>query len=93
MFREAMRIDPEVMERTAQRGIQAAGAGKNQAEMHYHLACTFAQSGSNKLAMDYLRRSIVEGFHDRNRLLHETSFAELRTSDSFLRLVEDLKHN
>lgn len=93
MYREAMRIDPEVMDRTAQRGIQAGGGAKNQAEMHYHLACTFAQSGSLKLAMDYLRRSIVEGFHDRNRLLHEASFAELRTSEPFLRMVDDLKRN
>lgn len=93
MFREAMRIDPEVMERTAQRGIQAAGSGKNQAEMHYHQACTFAQSGSMQLALDYLRRSIVEGFHDRNRLLHETSFAELRTSEPFLKMVDDLSRN
>ena len=93
MYREAMRIDPEVMERTAQRGIQTGGGAKNQAEMHYHLACTFAQSGNHKLAMDYLRRSIVEGFHDRNRLLHEASFADLRTSDPFLRMVDDLKNN
>ncbi len=94
MYREAMRMDPEVMERTAQRGIQAAAGGsKNQAEMHYHLACTFAQSGSPKLAIEYLRRSIVEGFHDRNRLLHETSFAELRTTETFLKMVDDLKSN
>lgn len=92
MVREAMRLDPGVMERTAQRGIQAGG-GKNQAEMHYHLACTFAQGGKPKLALDYLRRSIVEGFHDRNRLLHDSSFAELRTSEPFLKMVDDLKNN
>ena len=93
MYREAMRIDPSVMERTAQRGIQAAGDQKNNAEMHYHLACTFAQSGSTRLALDYLRRSIVEGFHDRNRILHEASFADLRTSEPFLKMVDDLKNN
>ncbi len=92
MYREAMRIDPGVMERTAQHGIQAAGA-KNNAEMHYHLACTFAQAGSLKLAMDYLRKCIVEGFHDRNRLLHEPSFADLRTTEPFLKMVDDLKNN
>ncbi|WP_419804826.1 tetratricopeptide repeat protein [Terriglobus sp.] len=93
MYRDAMRMDPEVMDRTAQRGIQAGGGSKNQAEMHYHLACTFAQSGSPKLALDYLRRSIVEGFHDRNRLLHESSFADLRTTEPFLKMVDDLKNN
>ena len=93
MYREAIRLDPEVMERTAQHGLQTSGAGKNQAEMHFHQACTFAQGGKPKLAMDYLRRSIVEGFHDRNRLLHEASFADLRTSEPFLRMVDDLKSN
>ncbi|MBE7181218.1 MAG: tetratricopeptide repeat protein [Terriglobus roseus] len=93
MFREAMHIDPEVIERTAQRGIQAGGGSKNQAEMHYHQACTFAQSGNPRLALEYLRRSIVEGFHDRNRLLHDASFADLRTSEPFLKLVDDLKTN
>lgn len=92
LFREAMRIDPDVIERTAQRGIQT-GAGKNQAEMHYHQACTFAQTGNTRLALDYLRRSIVDGFHDRNRLLHEASFADLRTSEPFLKMVDDLKNN
>jgi tetratricopeptide (TPR) repeat protein len=93
MYREAMRLDPQVMERTAQHGVQTTGNGKNQAEMHYHQACTFAQGGDQRLALDYLRRSIVEGFHDRNRLLHETSFTELRTSEPFLRMVDDLKNN
>ncbi|GAA3750591.1 tetratricopeptide repeat protein [Terriglobus aquaticus] len=93
MYRQAIRLDPEVMERTAQHGVQTAGTSKNQAEMHYHQACTFAQSGNPKLALEFLRRSIVEGFHDRNRLLHESSFADLRTSEPFLRMVDDLKSN
>lgn len=93
MYKEAIRIDPGVMERTAQRGIQAGGNKQNMAEMHFHLACTFAQNGNSKLALDYLRRSIVEGFHDRNRLLREASFADLRTSEPFLKMVDDLKSN
>ena len=48
-------------------------------------------ASSDTLAIQYLRKAIGEGFHDRNRLLHEKQFADLRTQPIFLQMVDDLK--
>lgn len=90
-YRQALAIDPGVLERSAQHGIQAQSKGKTNSEIHYHLACTLAEAGNTSLALEYLRRSILEGFHDRDRMLRERQFAELRTTPVFLSMVEDLQ--
>lgn len=92
-YKQAIAIDPEVLERSAHNGIQAQNKGKVNSEIHYHLACTLAETGNQELALEYLRRSILEGFHDRQRLLHEREFADLRTTPVFLKMVEDLAKN
>jgi tetratricopeptide (TPR) repeat protein len=92
-YRKALEIDPMIMERNRGQGIQTQTSGRGVSEIHYHLAANYAQAGNGKLAMDYLRRAITEGFTDRNRLLHDKEFADLRTSDAFLQMVDDLKRN
>lgn len=92
-YRKALAIDPEILERTANRGIPANSKVKSASEIHYHLAATYAQAGSQKMALDYLRKAILEGFRDRNRLMHDKEFADMRTSDAFLAMVEDMQKN
>lgn len=90
-YRKALALDPGILERSANRGIPANSKVQSASEIHYHLAGTYAQAGSQKLAMDYLRKAILEGFRDRNRLMHDKQFADLRTSDAFLTMVEDMQ--
>jgi tetratricopeptide (TPR) repeat protein len=92
-YRKALAIDPGILERSANRGIPANSKVKSASEIHYHLAATYAQAGSQKMAMDYLRKAILEGFRDRNRLMHDKEFADMRTSDAFLAMVEDMQKN
>lgn len=92
-YRKALAIDPGILERTANRGIPANSKVKSASEIHYHLAATYAQAGSQKMALDYLRKAIMEGFRDRNRLMHDKEFADMRTSDAFLQMVEDMQKN
>ena len=92
-YKQAILIDPGVLERSAQSAIQAQNKGKGISEIHYHLACTMAEAGKQQLALEYLRRSILEGFHDRDRLLREKEFADLRTTPVFLQMVDDLTKN
>ena len=92
-YKQAIAADPQVMERSAHNGIQSAGTARNRAEMHFHLACTYATAGQNALALEYLRKSILEGFHDRDRMLHEKQLADLRTTEPFLRMADDLRKN
>ena len=92
-YRKALAIDPAVLERSAGHGIPANSSVQSASEVHYHLAATYAHAGSGKLAIDYLRKAVLEGFHDRNRLMRDKEFAELRTTDAFLRIVEDMQPN
>ncbi len=92
-YHKAVVLDPQALERTSGHDIQAPSKAQSASEMHYHMAMTYAQAGSRDLALEYLRKAIGEGFHDRNRLLHEKEFADLRTSESFLKMVDDLRNN
>ncbi len=92
-YRQALAIDPEILEKASKRSIQAQSKPQSASEIHYHMAMTYAQAGSKELAIRYLRQAIGEGFHDRNRLLHDKEFADMRTSDVFLKIVDDLKAN
>ena len=90
-YHEALRLDPEVLERSSGHDIQTNSKSKSAGEVHYHMALSYAQAGSYPMALQYLRKAIGEGFHDRNRLLHEKDFGDLRTEPVFLQLVDDLK--
>ncbi len=90
-YHEALRLDPQVLERSNGHDIQANAKGQSAGEVHYHMALSYAQAGSYPMALQYLRKAISEGFHDRNRLLHEKDFADLRTQPVFLQMVDDLK--
>jgi tetratricopeptide (TPR) repeat protein len=92
-YKKALAIDPDILAEASKRSITAQSKAESASELHYHLAMTYAQAGSKALAIQYLRQAIGEGFHDRNRLLHEKEFADLRTSEVFLKIVDDLKVN
>lgn len=92
-YRKALAIDPNILERSASHGIPANSSVQSAIEVHYHMAATYAHAGSGKLAIDYLRKAVLEGFHDRNRLMRDKEFADLRTNDAFLRIVEDMQQN
>ena len=92
-YQQAVALDPRAFDHNPAHDVQAPARIQSVGEMHYHMAMTYAQAGSNKLALDYLRMAIGEGFRDRNRLLHDKEFADLRTTEVFLQMVDDLKKN
>ena len=92
-YRRAHELDKDIFARSAHAPIQASTESRNTADLHYHLAKTYAKAGSNQLALEYLRKAVGEGFHDRKRLLTEQEFAALWNRPDFMKLVEDLKTN
>ncbi len=92
-YRRARELDEDVFARRPHAPIQAAMDTKNSADLHYHLARTYASAGSDTLAMEYLRQAVNEGFKDRKRLLSDQQFAALWNTPAFMKLVEDLKTN
>lgn len=92
-YQQAVSLDPHALDHNPAHDMQAPAKAQSAGEMHYHMAMTYAQAGSRQMALDYLRKAIGEGFRDRNRLLHEKEFADLRTTEVFLQMVDDLKKN
>lgn len=92
-YQQAVALDPHAFDHNPAHDIQAATKAQSAGEMHYHMAMTYAQAGSRQIALEYLRKAIGEGFRDRNRLLHDKEFADLRTTEVFLQMVDDLKKN
>ena len=90
-YQQAVKLDPEALERSEGHSVQAP-TKQTVSEVHYHMAMTYAQAGSQGMALEYLRKAIGEGFHDRSRLLHDKEFADIRTQPLFLQMVDDLRN-
>lgn len=92
-YHQAQELDKTIFTRSAHAAIQASAENANRADMHYHLARSYAKAGSEQMALEYLRKAIDEGFKDKRRLLTDQEFATLWNKPAFMKLVEDLKMN
>jgi len=88
-FQTALRLDPDVFE-----GRGAVGqvlTERNVAErsrFHFNMAKLYARQGRNELAIQYLRKSLEEGYKDRKAPWSDDSdFAALRQMPEFQQLM------
>jgi len=51
------------------------------------MARIYAKAGKNELALQYLRKSLEEGFTDREKISREPEFAALRETAEFKDLM------
>ncbi|HEX3662584.1 MAG TPA: tetratricopeptide repeat protein [Acidobacteriaceae bacterium] len=89
-YRTAFGLDPTVFSDPSVT-VRGATQPAERAQQDYCLAELFAQSGMEESAIDYLRRAFDEGFHDRNRLMQDTVFANLRKTAGFAHLMAEQK--
>jgi len=88
-FQTALRLDPEVFEH---RGTVGQIVGERNVEersrFHFNMAKLYARQGRNDLAIQYLRKSLEEGYKDRKTPWSEDSaFAALRQLPEFQQLM------
>jgi hypothetical protein len=57
------------------------------AQFHLYLAKTYAKTGSDERALNYLRKALEEGLKNRNRLAEMPEFSALREKPEFLDLL------
>jgi tetratricopeptide (TPR) repeat protein len=87
-YEEAIRLDPDVLERRSQYGTLIQDrAVSDLALYHLYLAKTYAKAGSNERALTYLRKALEEGVKNRNKLAEMPEFATLRSTPEFLDLL------
>ena len=82
-----MRIDPEVFERHGNYGVMLEERTvEERAKYHYYMAKMYAKSGRTELALQYLRKSLEEGFKDK-KIAEQPEFAALRDLPEFKELL------
>lgn len=87
-YQMALKIDPEVFERHGSTGvILEERSVEEKAKYHFYLAKLYAKEGRNDLALQYLRKSLEEGFKEKKKLEEEADFAALREMPEFKELL------
>jgi tetratricopeptide (TPR) repeat protein len=88
-YRAAFRLDPSVFDTDSTQVISGPSSAPERARQDYCLAELFAQSGMRAQAIEYLRKAFDEGFSDRNRLLSDHVFDQLRQTTQFAQLLDE----
>jgi tetratricopeptide (TPR) repeat protein len=87
-YQTAMQIDPDVFERHGHVGvILEERSVEEKAKYHFYLAKLYAKGGRSELAIQYLRKSLEEGFKEKKKIEEEADFASLRELPEFKELL------
>jgi tetratricopeptide (TPR) repeat protein len=87
-YQRAMELDPDVFERTTRGGIQAQlPSPGDRARYDYTVAKLYAKMGYSDRSLEYLRKSMEEGYKDVKNAYKDTEFAELRKDKRFTELM------
>jgi tetratricopeptide (TPR) repeat protein len=88
LISKAISIDPNVIENRGTTGTTLQDRSvEERARFHYYLAKTYAKQGRNELALLYIRKSIEEGFLERQHFVDDPEFAMLQQLPEFKELI------
>jgi tetratricopeptide (TPR) repeat protein len=90
-YQTAFSLDPGVFGPDSPQIISGPTTAEERARQDYCIAELFAEAGKTDLALDYLRRALNNGFHDRNRIMQDSEFAKLRKTPEFAQLMVEEK--
>jgi len=90
-YQTAFRLDPNVFAGESGQIIPGPSEARERARQDYCIAELFAEAGDQDHALDYLRKALNDGFRDRNRLMQDTDFAQLRKTPAFAQLMAEEK--
>jgi tetratricopeptide (TPR) repeat protein len=90
-YQTAFSLDPTVFDANSPAIIQGPANPGERAHQDFCIAELFAEAGKKDQALEFLRQALNNGFHDRNRLMQDTDFAELRKTPEFAQLMAEEK--
>ncbi len=87
-YQQALALDPDVFEHKSSYGVLLQERNvEERAKFHYYLAKVYAKAGVTDRAILYIRKSLEEGFKDRQKYLEESEFAGLQELAEFKELM------
>jgi tetratricopeptide (TPR) repeat protein len=86
-YQRAFILDSSIFQEIAEAGIPNSASMMDLANMNFCFAKIYAQAGVNDLAIEYLRKAVMEGFHDKVGLQQDEEFAGLRGMAQFQQLI------
>jgi len=83
-YQQALKLDPDVFEHRSAMGILLQERTvEERAKYHYYLAKTYAKAGDVAHTLIYVRKSLEEGFKERDKFTKDPEFAKLRDNPEF----------
>lgn len=88
-YAKAVQLDPGIFDRTSHSGIAAQMASpEDRAHYDYVLAKLYAKIGDRDHSLEFLRKSMEEGYKDVNNVYTDPEFADLRKDARFEQLMK-----
>jgi len=88
-YEKALSLDSDVFEHRSTQGVLLQERTVTErAKFHYYLAKTYAKAGREDLALLYIRKSLEEGFKDRQKYMEDSEFAQIRKNPEFGELMK-----
>ena len=83
-YQQALALDPDVFEHRSSMGILLMERSvDDRAKFHYYLAKTYAKAGDVDRALIYIRKSLEEGFKEREKFKQDPEFSAVRKNPEF----------
>jgi tetratricopeptide (TPR) repeat protein len=87
-WQTALKLDPEVFESRSTVGVLLQEQTvEDRGKFHFYLAMTYAKAGRVELALQYIRKSLEEGFKERKKFQEDPAFAALQDLPAFQELM------
>ena len=87
-WQTALELDPEVFESRSTQGVLLQERSvEERSKFHYYLAQMYAKAGRAELALQYIRKSLEEGFKERKKFEEDPAFASVKELAEFKELM------
>jgi tetratricopeptide (TPR) repeat protein len=88
-YQRAFALDPDIFQELALNGITEQSSEEDLAKMYLCFAEIYAQAGMKDQAVDYLRKALLIGFHDKQKLQRDRLLASLHGDPGFEQLLSN----
>ncbi len=88
-YEQAALLDPEVLGATSDPVSESPITLREHGAMNYFMAEACARTGQTSCALEYLQSALNEGFVDPEKVIADSSFAELSGNEGFRKLLAE----